>query len=120
MQRLASCAMGRQFIPRVGQSVLVDFVDGQIQRPIVIAALYDGQGEAGTRPTPGGVASNAGPTPSGLGAGSDATAPGQSSDHRPSTTASVHVLPQSQECIPSSLRGRSRVANKKASQIRDL
>jgi type VI secretion system secreted protein VgrG len=78
MQRLASCAMGRQFIPRVGQSVLVDFVDGQIQRPIVIAALYDGQGEAGLSPTPGGTSETS---------TSDTTALGQSSDHRPSAQA---------------------------------
>ena len=57
---------------RVGQEVLVDFVDGQIERPIVIAALYNGQGEAGVPPTPGGQAAEA-----------DIRALASSSDHRP-------------------------------------
>ncbi len=72
MQRYAGPGMGWQFIPRVGQEVLVDFVDGQIERPIVIAALYNGQGEAGIAPTPGGQAAE-----------SDTSALAQSSDHRP-------------------------------------
>ena len=72
MQRYAGAGMGWQFIPRVGQEVLVDFVDGVIERPIVIAALYNGQGEAGVAPTPGGV-----------GAESDLSALASSSDHRP-------------------------------------
>jgi uncharacterized protein involved in type VI secretion and phage assembly len=72
MQRYAGAGMGWQFIPRVGQEVLVDFVDGSVERPIVIAALYNGQGEAGVAPTPGGV-----------GAESDLSALASSSDHRP-------------------------------------
>ena len=72
MQRYAGAGMGWQFIPRVGQEVLVDFVDGQIERPIVIAALYNGQGEAGITPTPGGLAAE-----------SDVSALATSSDHRP-------------------------------------
>ncbi|MGI9216744.1 MAG: type VI secretion system Vgr family protein, partial [Hydrogenophaga sp.] len=72
MQRFAGAGMGWQFIPRVGQEVLVDFVDGQIERPIVIAALYNGQGEAGVPPTPGGP-----------GAQAELSALARSSDHRP-------------------------------------
>lgn len=72
MQRYAGAGMGWQFIPRVGQEVLVDFVDGQIERPIVIAALYNGQGEASLTPTPGGLAAE-----------SDVSALATSSDHRP-------------------------------------
>ena len=72
MQRFAGPGMGWQFIPRVGQEVLVDFMDGVIERPIVIAALYNGQGEAGIAPTPGGQ-----------GADADKAALSQSSDHRP-------------------------------------
>lgn len=72
MQRFAAGGMGWQFIPRVGQEVLVDFMDGVIERPIVIAALYNGQGEAGTAPTPGGQAAE-----------TDTTALAHSSDHRP-------------------------------------
>jgi hypothetical protein len=38
-------------VPRVGQQVLVDFVGGDIERPLVIGSLYDGQGQAGTSAT---------------------------------------------------------------------
>jgi type VI secretion system secreted protein VgrG len=38
-------AMGWQFIPRVGQEVLVGFLGGDIHRPYVMGALYNGQGE---------------------------------------------------------------------------
>ena len=47
--------MGHQFIPRIGQEVLVQFLEGDIDRPIVLAALYNGQGEGGVLPTPGGL-----------------------------------------------------------------
>ena len=48
-------AMGLQFIPRVGQEVLVQFLGGDMDRPIVVGALYNGQGEGGLRPTPAGA-----------------------------------------------------------------
>ncbi len=73
LQRHAGAGMGLQFIPRIGQEVLVDFVDGDIDRPIVIGALYDGQGEAGIPPTPGGREAAEDPQPF-----------ARSSDHRPS------------------------------------
>jgi type VI secretion system secreted protein VgrG len=53
-QRSAGAGMGLQFIPRVGQEVLVQFLGGDIDRPIVVGALYNGQGEGGVKPTPGG------------------------------------------------------------------
>lgn len=53
-QRLAGAAMGHQFIPRIGQEVLVGFLGNDIDRPVVIASLYNGQGESGIAPTPGG------------------------------------------------------------------
>ena len=54
-QRSAGGGMGVQFLPRIGQEVLVQFIEGDIDKPIIIAALYNGQGEGGTAPTPGGA-----------------------------------------------------------------
>ncbi|MDB5951544.1 MAG: hypothetical protein JWR65_3399 [Massilia sp.] len=54
-QRSAGGGMGSQFTPRIGQEVLVKFIEGDIDRPIIVGALYNGQGEGGVPPTPGGV-----------------------------------------------------------------
>ncbi len=53
-QRLAGSGMGCQFLPRVGQEVLVQFLENDIDRPVVIGAVYNGRGEGGIAPTPGG------------------------------------------------------------------
>lgn len=53
-QRSAGGGMGFQFLPRIGQEVLVQFLENDIDRPIIVAALYNGQGEGGIVPTPGG------------------------------------------------------------------
>jgi type VI secretion system secreted protein VgrG len=58
-QRSAGGGMGSQFLPRIGQEVLVQFLENDIDRPIIVGALYNGQGEGGAAPTPGGVAGNA-------------------------------------------------------------
>ncbi|WP_226939169.1 type VI secretion system Vgr family protein [Janthinobacterium sp. FT14W] len=55
-QRSAGGGMGSQFLPRIGQEVLVQFLENDIDRPIIVGALYNGQGEGGVAPTPGGVA----------------------------------------------------------------
>jgi type VI secretion system secreted protein VgrG len=55
-QRYAGPGVGSQFLPRIGQEVLVDFLEGDIDQPLVIGALYNGQGEGGTAPTTGGQA----------------------------------------------------------------
>ncbi len=39
----AGASWGHQFIPRIGQEVLVNFIEGDIDRPIVIGTLYNGQ-----------------------------------------------------------------------------
>ncbi|MDB5802576.1 MAG: hypothetical protein JWL63_3515, partial [Rhodocyclales bacterium] len=35
---------GSSFIPRVGQEVLVDFIEGDIDRPIIVGTTYNGRG----------------------------------------------------------------------------
>ncbi len=55
-QRAAGGGMGSQFLPRIGQEVLVQFLENDIDRPVIVGALYNGQGEGGSVPTPGGVA----------------------------------------------------------------
>ncbi len=41
---VAGANWGSHALPRVGQEVLVDFLDGNIDRPVVIGALYNGAG----------------------------------------------------------------------------
>ncbi len=53
-QRSAGGGMGSQFLPRIGQEVFVQFLENDIDRPIIVGALYNGQGEGGIAPTPGG------------------------------------------------------------------
>lgn len=53
-QRSAGDGMGFQFLPRIGQEVLVQFLENDIDRPVIVGALYNGQGEGGIVPTPGG------------------------------------------------------------------
>jgi type VI secretion system VgrG family protein len=56
-QRSAGGGMGSQFLPRIGQEVLVQFLENDIDRPIIVGALYNGRGEGGIAPTPGGQVS---------------------------------------------------------------
>jgi type VI secretion system secreted protein VgrG len=60
-QRSAGGGMGSQFLPRIGMEVMVQFIENDIDRPIIIGALYNGQGEGGTQPTPGGLRANSEP-----------------------------------------------------------
>ncbi len=53
-QRSAGGRIGQQFLSRIGQEVLVQFLENDIDRPIVVGALYNGQGEGGGAATPGG------------------------------------------------------------------
>jgi type VI secretion system secreted protein VgrG len=54
-QRSAGGGMGCQFLPRIGQEVMVQFLENDIDRPIIVGALYNGRGEGGIAPTPGGI-----------------------------------------------------------------
>ncbi|WP_175211862.1 type VI secretion system Vgr family protein, partial [Achromobacter anxifer] len=53
-QRQSGAGMGMSFVPRIGQEVLVRFLDDDVDQPIVVGALYNGRGEGGTPVTPGG------------------------------------------------------------------
>ena len=44
MAPIAGANWGSVAVPRVGSEVLVDFIDGDIDRPVVIASLYNGAG----------------------------------------------------------------------------
>jgi len=77
-QRWAGAGMGHQFIPRIGQEVLLQFIEGDIERPVCIGTLYNGRGEAGLAATPGGAAGE-----------SDTSPYSQSSDHRPSAQGNL-------------------------------
>ncbi|MBE0369631.1 type VI secretion system Vgr family protein [Pseudoalteromonas aurantia] len=46
MQQTAGAKAGMQFIPRIGDEVLVDFINGDIDQPIVVGSVYNG----GTQP----------------------------------------------------------------------
>ncbi len=43
---VAGANWGSHALPRVGQEVLVDFLDGNIDRPVLIGAVYNGAGQA--------------------------------------------------------------------------
>jgi type VI secretion system secreted protein VgrG len=45
-QSVAGANWGAVFTPRLGQEVLVQFVAGDIDRPVVVGVVYNGQGSA--------------------------------------------------------------------------
>ncbi|AKJ28291.1 hypothetical protein AAW51_1600 [Caldimonas brevitalea] len=59
-QPCAGPGMGAQFIPRIGQEVLVEFEECDVDRPVVLAAFYNGRGEGGS---PAGDTGGGGPAP---------------------------------------------------------
>ncbi len=64
-QSLAGANYGAVFTPRIGQEVLVAFVGGDIDRPIVVGAVYNGQGttDAQGNDVAGGAANASGNAP---------------------------------------------------------
>ncbi len=74
LQRSAGAGMGHQLIPRIGHEVLVGFLNNDIDRPFVLASLYNGRGESGVPHTPGGQAAER-----------DTQALLESNDHSPSS-----------------------------------
>lgn len=46
MAPVAGANWGSVALPRVGQEVLVDFLEGNIDRPVVLGTLYNGRGQA--------------------------------------------------------------------------
>ena len=44
-ESVAGANWGQNFTPRVGQEVLVGFVGGDIDRPVVVGSVYNGQGQ---------------------------------------------------------------------------
>ncbi|SFR79137.1 Rhs element Vgr protein [Stenotrophomonas maltophilia] len=77
-QRYAGPGVGSQFLPRIGQEVLVGLLDGDIDRPLVLGTLYNGRGEAGVAPTPAGGSGQ-----------SDVSLYGQAADMRSSAQANL-------------------------------
>ncbi|HEX9172394.1 MAG TPA: type VI secretion system tip protein TssI/VgrG, partial [Telluria sp.] len=43
---IAGANWGAVAVPRVGSEVLIDFIDGNIDRPVVVGSLYNGKGQA--------------------------------------------------------------------------
>jgi type VI secretion system secreted protein VgrG len=71
-------SVGAQFMPRLGQQVLVDFINGDLEQPVVVGAVYDGRGEGALAATPGGEAGEV-----------DRSVFGMSGDHRPSAQGNL-------------------------------
>jgi uncharacterized protein involved in type VI secretion and phage assembly len=41
----AGANWGSSFVPRIGQEVVLDYIEGDIDRPIVVGSLYNGKGQ---------------------------------------------------------------------------
>jgi type VI secretion system VgrG family protein len=80
-QRYAGAGYGTQFIPRIGQEVLVNFLNEDLDQPIVVMPLFNGRGEGGEPRTPGGKPRQAEQDANKLYA--------QARDHRPSAQGNL-------------------------------
>lgn len=63
VQPWGGAGVAAQWLPRVGQRVLVGFLDGDARQAVVLAGVHDGVGEGGLPPTPGGRAAAVQPAP---------------------------------------------------------
>ncbi len=70
-------ALGRIRV-RLGQQVLMDCVNGDLEQPVVLGAVYDDRGEGALAATPGGEAGN-----------TDRSAFGRRANHLPSAQANL-------------------------------
>ena len=77
VQRAAGAGIGMQFLPRIGQEVLVQFIEDDIDRPVIVGALYNGQGEGAAAPTPGGASADDQPQSKVFAGANDLKASGQ-------------------------------------------
>ncbi|WP_183634727.1 type VI secretion system Vgr family protein [Niveibacterium umoris] len=59
--RHTGASAGTRFIPRIGQEVLISFMHGDIDRPVCVGVVFNGRGENGVTPTPGGKAAKPDP-----------------------------------------------------------
>ncbi|HEX6736501.1 MAG TPA: type VI secretion system Vgr family protein, partial [Azonexus sp.] len=102
IQRQSGAGMGWQWLPRIGQEVLVDFLNGDIDRPYLLGTLYNGRGEGGVPATPGGKPGE-----------SDATVFDPATDHQPSGQGNLaggnapawHGGAADSHCHPAALSG---------------
>lgn len=77
-QTSAGGGIGSHFLPRIGQEVRVVFLDGDIDRPLIAGALYNGRGEGGVASTPAGQPSGDDTDPAAIfGQASDLSPAGQ-------------------------------------------
>lgn len=63
VQPWGGAGVAAQWLPRVGQRVVVGFLDGDARQAVVLAGVHDGIGEGGLPPTPGGRAAALQPAP---------------------------------------------------------
>jgi len=88
-QRQAGPGMGWQWLPRIGQEVLVKFVDLDVDQPVIVGAVYNGRGDGGIAPTPGGASRNQERPGEGGGQGQEADVFAQAHNGSPSAQANL-------------------------------
>ncbi|MFN3297638.1 type VI secretion system Vgr family protein [Caldimonas sp.] len=97
---------GTNFVPRTGQEVVVQFLDGDIDRPVVVGAVYNGSGhpDAQGNQVGAGAAGATGNAPAWFAGGQGAAGPGPQALHEGHRHAAVLSGYKSQE-LPHSQDG---------------